>query len=101
MSTFTVSTKKDKKSVAVNTALTVKWDGISDEQLRAGYLAFMVVKIQGVWRNKGIPDKMEVFAKDYAPGTRHGGPVNVFDAVKSMSAEEKAKLLAELQKMSK
>ncbi len=102
----TVSTKVDKDSDAKETVLSVDWDGITSQQLKAGYLAYMVVKVQGVWRKGGvIPSKISIKASEYAPGTRHTStmtPEQALATVKSEALADKAKraaLIAELQAM--
>lgn len=86
-------TKKDKdQKVGKKTVLTVNWDGLTEDEAKAGYLSFMVVKLQGSYRTKGIPDKAEVRAKDYAPGQRHS--MTPEEAFASLSEAERAKLVA-------
>ncbi len=101
MATFTVSTKPNKTGAEVKTVLTVDWNGITEEQLKAGYASFMVVKLQGGWRKNGIPSTASVKAADYAPGTRHaGGPIpleGIKATLPSMTPEQKAALLALLK----
>lgn len=74
MSTFKVTTKLTKDSPAQGTTLTVDWTGITDEQLKAGYLSFLVVKVQSKWRrDEVVPPKATVLATEYAPGVRVAG----------------------------
>lgn len=91
-----VSTKIDARADAQKTALTLDWEGMTDEDIRALAEQALVVKLQGKWRNaKAIPSEAEVKVVEHKIGTRSPRqPVNVLDAVKSMSAEDKAKLLA-------
>ncbi len=96
MATFTVSTKANKDAQAINTKLTVIMG--SQATLEALALQALVVKVQGVWRKNGIPTEATIKMDDYAPGTRHGGTINVFEAVKTMTPEQRAALIAELQK---
>lgn len=95
--TMKVTTKLNKDAAAVETNLSINWDGITTDQLKAGYTSFMVVKLQGQWRNKeSIPTELTVKAVDYVPGTR-APAMSLQDAIKALTPEEKAKLLAELQ----
>lgn len=101
---FTVSTKKDKDSAAKKTVLTVKWDGCTEAVCQALAVQALVVKLQGNWRAKGIPEKAEVLVKDHAPGTRHVSmtPEQVqamaLDAAKANPAQ-RAALIKALQEM--
>ena len=88
-----VSTKQDKDAQAKRTHLTINYpDGIP-AWLLDGYEAFLVVKLQGQWRNKGIPATLEVNAQDYAPGTR-AKPMTVEEALAALTPEQRAALLA-------
>lgn len=92
-----VSTKKDKNSAPVVTNLTVT--GGSPATWQALGMQALVVKLQGNWRKNGIPESATINVDDYAPGTRHSGPVDVKAAITLMSKEEKAALLKQLQEM--
>ena len=96
MSSFTVSTKKDKNAVAVNTALTIE-DG-SPEVIKALAYQALVVKWQAWARKHGIPATASIKMDDFAPGTRHGGPT-LQEAVKVLTPAERAALIAQLQAM--
>jgi hypothetical protein len=100
MSTFTVSTKADKTKDAVQTKLTINWDGCSQELVKAMATQALVVKLQGGWRKNGIPKEVTVKAVEHAPGTRHvQGPVSIDQLVTQMSPEEKKALIAKLSAM--
>lgn len=74
MSQVKVSTKMSKDSSAQNTVLGINWDGITTEQLQAGFQSYMIVKLQGAWRRAElIPTRVQVNARDYAPGSRSVG----------------------------
>lgn len=88
-----VSTKQDKDAPAKRTNITINYpDGIP-AWLLDGYESFLVVKLQGQWRNKGIPATLEVNAQDYAPGTR-AKPMTVEEALAALTPEQRAALLA-------
>lgn len=91
-----VSTKANKDSDAKNTVCNIIFD--NPEAERALAVQALIVKAQGNWRKNGIPDSATLKMSEWAPGTRHGGTVNVFEAVKTMTPEQRAALLAELQK---
>lgn len=93
-----VHTKADVRAESVTTNLTLNWEGMTDEEIRALAEQALVVKLQGKWRKDGIPTEATVNVVDHKIGTRAPrGPVNVLAAVDKMTPEEKAKLLALLQ----
>jgi hypothetical protein len=100
MATFKVSTKPDKDSAAVQTSLTIDFEGVSEEILREIATSAIVIKWQGQVRKNGIPASATIRALDYRPGTRiQSGPVSfaqLSELVTRMTAEEKAVLLAKL-----
>ena len=99
MKTFTISTKADKNAVEKSTVLQVNTD-CSPDIVMALALQSLVVKVQGQWRKHGIPATATINMADYTPGTRHGGaPINIHEAVKVLSAEERAVLIVQLQEM--
>lgn len=97
MSTFTVSTRPAKGKPEVKTSLTINMDA-TPEVRDALALQALVVKWQGHARKHGIPVTATINMADYAPGTRHAGPT-LEQAVKTLTAEERAKLIAQLQAM--
>lgn len=85
-------TKKDKnEKQGKKTTMTVVWDGLSDEGVKAGFLSYLVVKVQGSFRNKGIPEQVTVNAKDHTPGTRH--QMTPEEAFASLTPEQRAELV--------
>lgn len=95
----TISTKvnaTDKE--ATNTNLTLNWDGMTPEDIRALAQQALIVKVQaGFRRAKAIPGEATINVVEHKVGSRAPRqPVNLLDAVKNMSPEEKAKLLAML-----
>ena len=88
----TVDTKKDKDSQSKQTALTVDWTGITEQQLRAGFQAFLIVKLQGSWRAKGIPATYVAMAKDHAPGMR-APSLTLDQQLSALTPEERKALL--------
>ena len=69
--THNVSTKQDKDSSAKQTAFTVDFTGMLAEQYQAMAMAFLTVKRQGRWRQKGIPATETIKAVEHVPGTRY------------------------------
>lgn len=91
---FTVSTKKNKTGISVNTKLTVVYD--NPEAERALATQALVVKLQGMWRKSSIPEAFTAKMSKYAPGTRHG-EISLEDAIKVLTPEERKALIAKLQ----
>jgi hypothetical protein len=60
-----VSTKADARAEAQVTKLTIDWDGITPEEIRAMAEQALVVKLQGNWRKNGIPSEITIKAADY------------------------------------
>lgn len=97
MEKFTISTRAKMGAPEVKTVVTLNWTGASDETIKALARQTVIVKWQGGARKNGIPAAATINVKDYAPGTRHAAPVDVFALIGTLSAEEKARLLASLQ----
>lgn len=98
-----VSTKPDAEGDDRETAFTVNFDGLSDDDAKAMIMAYLTVKRQGAWRRKGIPATETINAKDYAPGTRTVEVVsaeNIAAKATTLSVDEQRKLLALLERMS-
>lgn len=106
--TYTVKTRKDDdtlKANAVATALTIVFDGTTDDDLKAISAKQIVVSRQGYWRKHGIPKTDTVSAKDFAHGARQSLTVEVAEAVLLEGAKTdpavRARLIAQLQAMTK
>ena len=97
MATFTVTTKADAKSPSVKTVLTVNMG--KPEVRDALALQALVVKWQATARKNGIPPTATINMDDFAPGTRHSAQVDPLAVAKSMTAEERAALIAQIQAM--
>lgn len=66
-----VDTKESKDSASIATQLTIKWDGMTVEDVKALAQQALIVKLQGAWRKNGIPEGEHVVnAADYKVGTR-------------------------------
>lgn len=88
----TVVTKKDnKEKQGKKTVLEVDWTNCPEDTAKALALQALVVKLQGSWRNKGIPDKAQVAVRDHAPGTRH--QMSPEEAFASLTPEQRAELV--------
>lgn len=102
---LTISTKPDARAEKVNTALTINWEGVSEEQLRAMAQQSLVVKLQSNLRrafekdNAAIPATLTVNAKDYVVGSR-APKKSAFDTVMAslgnLTQEQKDALRATL-----
>lgn len=105
-STYKVATRKDKTQAAAqakNTALTINWDGATDEDLKAMSAKHIVIARQGFYRKHGIPTVETVNAKDFANGARQGLTPEVAQAVVLETAmhdpKARAALIAQLNAM--
>ena len=96
MSTFKVSTKKDKSSAEVETSLTINWDGATPEILKDMATSYLVIKWQGRARKHGIPATATVKAVDFRPGARTPAPT-MAEMVAALTPEQKAALVKQLQ----
>lgn len=94
---FVVSTKKDKNAKAVETRVNVVYDNPQAE--RALATQALIVKAQGNWRKNGIPAEVTLKMSEWAPGSRHAGQVDVKEAVKTMTPEERKALIEQLRAM--
>ena len=93
-----VKTKPDARAEAVTTNLTINWEGMTEDDVRALAQQALVVKIQGGWRKNGIPaGDHEVNAADFRAGVRapRSAP-DIAALIGKLSPEEKAALLAKL-----
>ena len=95
-----VTTRPAAGAEPVKTALTLNWDGMTEDDLRALAQQALIVKLQGSWRKNGIPEEITVNVVEHKVGTRAArGPVNIASAVAALDDEQKAALLAKLQAM--
>lgn len=93
-----VKTKPDARAEAVTTNLTINWEGMTEDDVRALAQQALVVKIQGGWRKNGIPaGDHEVNAADFRVGVRapRSAP-DIATMIGKLSPEEKAALIAKL-----
>lgn len=96
MSTFTVRTKLDARSTEkTETAVTIDWSTISQEDLQKLAQKTIVIAAQSQWRAAGeIPKEATLNAADFANPTRKPrGPVDLKALLAKMSPEERAALL--------
>jgi hypothetical protein len=92
-----VSTRKDKNSDEVKTNLTLNWDGVTEDDLRALAQQALIVKLQGGWRKNGIPSEVTVKVIEHKVGTRAPrGPIDLATAIQNLNPEERKALLAKL-----
>ena len=94
----TVKTKPDARSEAIETNLTIDWDGMTEEDTRALAQQALIVKLQSGWRNGTIPaGDHEVKAVDFRIGVRAPrGPVDPVALFKKMTPEQQAEFLARI-----
>jgi hypothetical protein len=96
--TTEVVTRPAAGAEGVTTNLTINWEGMTEDDLRALAQQAMIVKLQGNWRKNGIPaGDHEVNAVDYKVGVRAPRqPKDLAAMIQALSPEEKAALLAKL-----
>lgn len=101
---FDISTKPASGMDAVRSSVTMNWDNMSPDEIRALAQQALVVKLQANLRRQfeknGIPANIEVNASDYKVGVRT--PKQKADAVelaKQLSPEKRAELIKQLQEM--
>lgn len=99
----TVDTKPSKDATATQTKLTINWDGMSPEDIRALAQQSLVIKWQGKHRitkknpEPLIPAEASVNATDYKVGSRVAKVVTIEDVkalFAKMTPEQKAAFLA-------
>lgn len=96
MTTFTVRTKLDARSTEkTETAVTIDWSTISQEDLQKLAQKTIVIAAQSQWRAAGeIPAEATLNAHDFAnPARKPRGPVDVKALLAKMSPEDRAALL--------
>lgn len=99
--TTEVATKPAAGEQAITTNLTIDWEGVSEEDLRALAQQALIVKLQSGWRKNTIPaGEFEVKAADHKVGARAPRTkLTPEQMVAALSVEDKAALLAKLQAM--
>lgn len=97
--TTEVATKQNAGGEAVTTNLTIDWEGMTEDDVRALAQQALIVKLQGGWRKNGIPNgDFTVLATEHKVGVRAPrGPVDPVKLVATLSDEQKAALLKMLQ----
>ncbi len=97
MTNIEVSTKQNAASEAVDTALTINWDGMSADDVQALAQQALVVKWQAQKRKSGtIPAAETINATDYKVGSR-APKKSLEETVASLPDDQKAALIAKLQ----
>ena len=95
-----IQTKVNKDATAVTTALTINWDGVSQEDMQKMAQQALIVKLQGNLRRdeNGIPTELTVNASDYKVGTRVAkAKVDPLAAIMALPSDERAAFIAKLQ----
>ncbi len=96
--TTTVETRPSAGAEAIETTLTIDWEDMSPDDIRALAQQALIVKLQGAWRKNGIPaGEHTVKAADYKVGVRQARqPKDIMSLVSALTPEQKAALLAKL-----
>jgi len=95
-----IRTKVNKDASAVETKLSINWEGVTEDDLRAMAQQALIVKLQGALRRseEGIPAELAINAIDYKVGTRSvKAKVDPLTAVMNLSTEDRAAFIARLQ----
>lgn len=94
----TVSTRPKAGEAKVDTNLTINWEGMTEEDVRALAQQALIVKLQSGWRANGIPEgDAEVNAVDFRVGVRAPRqPKDILSLVPTLSPEQKAALMERL-----
>lgn len=83
------------------TDLTINWDGMTPEDIKALASGALVVKLQNGWRKNGIPASCTVNAVDHKVGVRtpKAPPVTIESLIEQAKSDpaKKAELIARLQ----
>ena len=95
LTTTSISTKANKDSEAVDTALTLNWEGMTEDDLRALAQQALIVKLQANWRKNSIPSEATVNVVDHKVGTRAPRTAKELD-IGSLTAEQKQALVEKL-----
>jgi hypothetical protein len=91
-----VATRPAAGAEAVTTNLTINWEGMSEDDIRALAQQALVVKLQGMWRKSTIPaGDHTVNAVDHKVGVRRAPqPKDLATLLAALSPEDRAALLA-------
>lgn len=92
----TIKTKASQGEDAVETNLTINWEGMTSEDVQALAQQALIVKVQGEWRRNGIPaGDFTVNAVDHKVGVRRAPTKQTLEQMLAkLSAEERAALLS-------
>lgn len=94
-----VSTKLNAASEKKDTELTIVWDGMDAEDIKALAQQALIVKWQGQKRrDESIPDAETIKAVDYKVGTR-APKKSLAEQVEGMSSDDRAALIEKLLAM--
>lgn len=103
VTTHEVDTKKDKNAENVRTNLTLDWEGMTEDDVRALAAQALIVKLQSGWRKNGIPNgDATVKAVEHKVGVRAPRkPVDVKNLIASADEATRAELLEYIRSLSK
>ena len=90
-----VTTRPAAGAEPVKTNLTLNWDGMTEEDLRALAQQALIVKLQANWRKNSIPTEATVNVVDHKVGTRAPRTAKELD-IGSLTPEQKQALVEKL-----
>ncbi len=95
VTTTIVTTRQEAGQPGIDTNLSINWEGLELEDLRAMAQQSLVVKLQYLWRKNGIPTgNVTINAVEYRPGTRATKTKPSIDnMIVSLSVEQKQALI--------
>ena len=103
MNNTTIKTRQADGMPAITTNLSINWDGMTDDDVKALAQQALIVKLQGKWRagvkagTGTIPTEETVNAVDHKVGTRAPKALPDLAAmIAALSPEQKAAMLAKL-----
>lgn len=86
-----IATRVKADQPSIDTDLTIQWDGMTPDDIRALAQQALIVKLQNSYRKNGIPATATIRAVDYKVGSRAARqPANLESLFAAMSATEKA-----------
>lgn len=85
------------KVAPIKTKLTIDWEGLTEDEMRAMAQAALIVKWQGAARTNGIPTEATIKATDYKIGVRAPKKVlTIEEQLNALTPEQRKALVDKL-----